>query len=95
MSDRVEHRWTFFSNHAHVLLCLTGNPESRLRDVAEEIGITERAVLNIIADLESEGIVQRSREGRRNSYQFDLDKPLRHPIERHRTVRNLVDLFRG
>lgn len=90
---RTAHRWTFLSNHAHVLICLAQDPDLRLREVAERIGITERAVQNIIADLEHEGLVKRYREGRRNTYELSLDQPLRHPIEKHRRVGDLVDLI--
>ena len=90
---RPPHRWTFLSNHAHVLICLAQNPDMRLREVAERIGITERAVFNIIADLEQEGLLTRYREGRRNSYELSLDHPLRHPIEKHRQVGELVRLI--
>ncbi|MBL8858394.1 MAG: winged helix-turn-helix transcriptional regulator [Planctomycetes bacterium] len=86
------HSWTFLSNHAHVLVCLAGNPEQTLREVAARVGITERAVQKILADLEEEGLVTRERHGRRNGYDLHLDKPLRHPLESHRTVRELVDL---
>lgn len=86
------HRWTFLSNHAHVLICLARDPDLLLREVASEIGITERAVLNIVSDLEEEGLVTRFRDGRRNYYELNLQKPLRHPIERHRTVEDLVDM---
>ena len=89
----ADHRWTFLSNHAHVLICLARDPESRLRDLAERIGITERAVLNIVANLEDEGLLRRYKEGRRNSYELTLDQPLRHPIEQHRTVGELVHLI--
>ena len=65
----------------------------RLREVADRIGITERAVLKIVSDLEAEGIVRRHREGRRNTYELNLDQPLRHPIEKHRTVGELVALI--
>lgn len=85
-------RWTFLSNHAHVVICLARDPDVRLRDVADRIGITERAVQKILGDLEAEGIVERHREGRRNAYELNLDHPLRHPIEMHRTVRELVQL---
>jgi len=88
-----EHRWTFLSNHAHVLICLARDPDIRLRDVAELIGITERAVQSILTDLEAEGLVQRYREGRRNSYKLKLNQPLRHPIEKHRRVGDLVKLI--
>ena len=86
--------WTFLSNHAHVLLCLTEEEAPRLRDVAARVGITERAVQKIVLDLERQGILRRRRDGRRNTYAFDLDHPLRHPIEAHRSVRALLDLVR-
>lgn len=93
MSSNGHHRWTFLSNHAHVLICIARDPGIRLRDVADQIGITERAVLKIVTDLEEEGLVTRYREGRRNSYELSLDQPLRHPIEQHRTVGELVKLI--
>ena len=92
-AERAAHRWTFLSNHAHVLICLAQNPDIRLREVAELIGITERAVQNILADLAHEGLVTRYREGRRNTYELNLDQPLRHPIEKHRRVGDLVQLI--
>jgi len=64
-----------------------------MREVAAKTGITERAVAKILVDLEREGLVERHREGRRNSYKLDLDKPLRHPIEQHRTVGELIALI--
>jgi DNA-binding transcriptional ArsR family regulator len=91
--ERPAHRWTFLSNHAHVLICLARDPDLRLREVANLIGITERAVQNILSDLEHEGLVKRSREGRRNTYELVLDRPLRHPIEKHCQVRDLVTLI--
>lgn len=91
--SRGEHRWTFLSNHAHVLICLARDPRARLRDVSEQIGITERAVQGIVADLEAEGLLRRDREGRRNVYELHLDQPLRHPIEMHRDVGELIDLI--
>ncbi len=86
--------WTFLSNHAHVLLCLSEDPESRMRDVAARVGITERAVHRIVDDLEEAGYLTRRREGRCNRYDLHLDAPLRHPIERHHTVASLVRLVR-
>ncbi len=91
--SRPGHRWTFLSNHAHVLICLAKDSHQRLRDVADQIGITERAVQGIVSDLESEGLLQRHRRGRRNIYELSLDQPLRHPIERHRDVGELVQLI--
>jgi DNA-binding transcriptional ArsR family regulator len=82
--------WTFLSNHGHVLICLARDPEARLRDVALAVGITERAVQKIVSDLEEAGVVERVRDGRRNRYLLFLDKPLRHPIEAHRSVGALL-----
>lgn len=87
------HRWTFLSNHAHVLICLAQDPHMRMRDVSERIGITERAVMKIVADLEEEGLLKRHREGRRNAYELHLNQPLRHPVEAHRSVGELVQLI--
>ena len=82
--------WNFFSNYAHVLLCLAENPDARLRDVAERVGITERTALRVVTHLEEAGILTRSKVGRRNSYVIDPDKRLRHPIEAHCTVGDLL-----
>lgn len=84
--------WTFLTNHAHVLLCLARNPEARMRDVASRVGITERAVQKIIADLEEAGYLTRSRDGRRNRYALHPNTPLRHPLECHKNVDSLLAL---
>jgi DNA-binding Lrp family transcriptional regulator len=86
--------WTFLSNHAHVLLCLAQDANARIRDVAYRVGITERAVQSILADLTREHIVTSTRIGRRNHYEVDGSFHLRHPLEAHRTVRDLVRLLR-
>ena len=85
--------WTFLSNHAHVLLTLARDPEIRLRDVADRVGITERAVQRIVADLEEGHYIERERTGRRNRYLVHPNLPLRHPVEAHRTVANLIALI--
>lgn len=82
--------WTFFTNHAHVLLCLAGDPEMRLRDVGTQVGITERAVQKIISELEAGGVLERERHGRRNVYRILGALPLRHPVESHCTVEGLI-----
>lgn len=87
--------WTFLTNHAHVLLCLAREPEARMRDVADLVGITERAVQRIVADLEDAGYIERRRDGRRNRYSVRADLPLRHPIERHQQVSALIALVSG
>jgi len=84
--------WTFLTNHAHVLLCIAREPEVRMRDVAQQVGITERAVQRIVSDLEQAGYLHRSREGRRNRYEVQTELPLRHPIERHERVSSLISL---
>ncbi len=86
-------RWTLLSNHAHVLVCLAVDPDARLREMAQRIGITQRSVQNVLQDLEREGLVHRERQGRRNHYRLQLDQPLRHPLEAHRTVGELVEML--
>ena len=83
--------WTFLTNHAHVLLCLAREPEVRMRDIANLVGITERAVQGIVTDLEAAGHLARVRQGRRNHYEVRADLPLRHPIEEHVRVSALID----
>lgn len=85
-----DHFWTFLSNHAHVLVCIADDPDVRLRDVAERVGVTERAVHRIVTELETAGVLRRVREGRRNHYELDVSLPLRHPVERHKTVGDLL-----
>lgn len=82
--------WTFLSNHAHVLICLAREPMRRLRDVADAVGITERAVQKIVADLEQAGVIERRREGRRNHYSVHRDIAMRHPVEGGKTVADLL-----
>ena len=84
--------WTFLTNHSHVLICLAGEPTLRLRDVAARVGITERAVQKIVADLEAAGVLRKIRDGRRNHYEIDSARPLRHPVEAHRSVADLLAL---
>jgi len=92
MTATPARHWTFLSNHAHVLLCLAQDPDARLRDVALSVGITERAVQKIVSDLEQAGALVRERAGRRNSYRLNLDVPLRHALESHKTVGTLLSL---
>ncbi len=91
-SLRPEYQWTFLTNHSHVLICLERQPDLRLRDVAEMVGITERAVQRIIADLEEADVLSHEKEGRRNRYHVNKKHPLRHAIEKHRTVGDLLGL---
>ena len=86
--------WTFLTNHAHVLFCIAREPDVRLRDVATRVGITERAVQRIVTDLETAGYLLVAKEGRRNRYTVGDDLPLRHPLERHRSVKALIELVK-
>lgn len=86
-------KWTFLTNHFHVLIQLHGNPTLVLREVAQHIGITERAVQRIILDLEEGGIIERERIGRKNRYRINLDQPLRHPLEARHTIGELLELI--
>ncbi|MCY2959678.1 MAG: winged helix-turn-helix domain-containing protein [Planctomycetota bacterium] len=85
--------WTFLTNHAHVLLSLARDPGTRVRDVAAAVGITERAVMRILRELEAADYLRVTREGRRNRYEVRSEQPLRHPIEAHRNVSALLDLI--
>ena len=85
--------WSFLTNHAHVLFCLAQDVDARLRDVAERVGITERAVQRIVRELAEGGYVDVERVGRRNHYGVDPSLALRHPIEAHRTVGELIALI--
>lgn len=83
--------WTYLTNHAHVLVCLSRDPNMSLRQLAGEIGITERAVLLIIGDLEAAGVVARRRVGRRNHYTIRRDTGMRHPLLDGVTVGELLE----
>jgi len=87
--------WTFLTNHTHVLYCIVSDPDVRMRDVASAVGVTERAVQKIVADLEVAGYLTRERDGRRNRYQVRAAQPLRHPIEQHCEVASLLAILTG
>jgi predicted ArsR family transcriptional regulator len=82
--------WTVFSNHGHVLVCLANNNEARLRDVAEQVGITERAVQKIVHELQQGGLITISKRGRCNRYDINTRKNLRHPLQAQCTVGGLL-----
>jgi DNA-binding IscR family transcriptional regulator len=84
--------WTFLSNHSHVLIALAKTPDLRIRDLADQVGITERAVAQILADLQGARVLSKRRVGRRNVYLINANAPLRHPVESHRTVGDILRL---
>jgi len=85
--------WTFLTNHAHVLICISRDHTIRTRDIAAQVGITERATQAIIADLVATGYLHREREGRRNVYTVSATAPFRHPIEAQHHVGDLLDML--
>ena len=85
--------WSFLTNHTHLLVCLARDPMTTVRSLAHQVGITERSVQRILAELESAGVVSRSREGRRNRYDVDFSSRLRHPLESHKSVGELLRLL--
>jgi DNA-binding transcriptional regulator LsrR (DeoR family) len=84
-------RWMFFSNHVHVLVCVAKEPDVRIRDISQKVGITERAAQGILNDLEEGGYVSISRNGRRNHYRVHPDLPFRHPLYRDIEVGQLLN----
>ncbi len=94
-SPEPERSWTFLTNHAHVLICVAEDPEAKIQQIAERVGITYRGVQRILDDLEQAGYLTRYRKGddaRSNAYRIDGSLPLRHPLERHRKIAALIDL---
>jgi DNA-binding HxlR family transcriptional regulator len=87
------HRWTFLTNHSHVLILLYTEPDLVLREIAARVGITERAIQQILTDLEAEDFIEREKIGRRNHYRVKPDHYLRHPIESHCKVADLLSLI--
>jgi DNA-binding MarR family transcriptional regulator len=85
--------WTFLSNHGHVLLCIARDPNVRVREIAQSVGITERAVQRILGELEAARIIGRTRHGRRTHYEINERQPLRHPIEAGHSIGELVRLI--
>lgn len=89
MSDQ----WTFLSNHGHVILFLSRNPEATVREISAQVGITERAVLKIIADLSQDDYLIINKIGRNNTYRINTNKTLRHPLEKNCKIERFVNLI--
>ena len=83
--------WTFLTNHAHVLLCLASGEALTARELGSRIGITERAVQVILSDLTEGGYLNKRKEGRRNVYTVNRRGRLRHPLEAHHTIGELIN----
>jgi predicted ArsR family transcriptional regulator len=94
MSSPESKSWHFLTSHAQVLLCIERDPDARLRDIAETVGITERAAQRIVSDLVDAGYVTREREGRRNRYALDRSMRMRHPSQFSHEIGELLDVLR-
>ena len=88
-------QWTFLSNHGHVLFLLCRNPDLRMKDIADRVQITERAVQRIVRDLVESGYLVIEKEGRRNHYEPMLEASLRHPLEAGITIGDLLAVLQN
>jgi predicted ArsR family transcriptional regulator len=93
-SENDNKTWRFLSNHTQVLLCLQRDSDVRFRDIAQMVGITERAAQRIVADLIESGYVESDRIGRRNHYRVNTDIAMRHPAQEGHDIGELLRLLR-
>jgi DNA-binding MarR family transcriptional regulator len=91
----MDHDWTFLTNHAHVVICIAQEPDLTMREIAGRVGITERAVQRIVAELADAGYLVREKAGRRNRYLVRTYLPLRHPVEQHCRLNGLLAFVLG
>jgi DNA-binding MarR family transcriptional regulator len=92
-SGENNHSWRFLSNHMQVLLCVARDPDVRFRDLAQMVGITERAAQRIVADLIQAGYVERKKVGRRNRYHLNTDVKMRHAAQANHEIGELLELL--
>ena len=92
-SSEGEKTWRFLSNHTQVLLCIQRDPNARFRDIAQRVGITERAAQRIVADLVEAGYVESERIGRRNHYRVNPDIAMRHPAQEGHDIGEVLRLL--
>jgi len=85
--------WTFLSNHAQVLLCIAHDPGVRLRDIGDQVGITERAAHRIVSELDAAGYLTRQRDGRRNRYTISRELPLPDRVARNQRIGDLLEIL--
>lgn len=93
MTGHESRTWTFLTNHARVLILIAETSGIRLRDVADQVEITERAAQRIVAELEAAGYLTHEKVGRRNRYNLRPGAHLRHPLEDDVEVGRLLDIF--
>ncbi len=92
-SKKTNSKWTFLTNHMHVLLCLHRDEETTVRDLASQIGITERSVQRILAEMVEAKVLTRKKIGRNNKYSIRKSYRLRHPLEKNHTVGELLSIL--
>ncbi len=86
-------KWSFLTNHGRALLCITQNPDIRLREIATDLGITERHAYAIVTDLSDAGYIVKEREGRRNRYQVQSDLALPELPDRERAIGDVLEVL--
>jgi Winged helix-turn-helix DNA-binding len=91
--DERDRSWTLLTGHGHVLVEITRNPDARIRDISPVVGLTERTVQAIVADLEAAGYLTRARVGRRTRYTVNPDNPFRHSAQDGLRVGPMLDLL--
>lgn len=87
--------WTFLTHHGHVLLAVADEPDARVVEIADRVGISQRAALSILKDLEEDGYVERTCVGRRTYYTVQPHRPFRHPADADCQVDALLAVFAG
>ena len=95
MSANPTTSWNFLTNHAQVLLCIAHDPGIRLREIGDEVGITERAAHRIVSELADAGYIARERHGRRNRYSIQAHLPLPDPVAREQKIGDLLAILIG
>ena len=86
-------QWTFLTNHFHIIVSLSRTPNFRIRDLSDEVGITQRAVQRILAELVEDNVLKVRKEGRRNHYTINRKKRLRHPLENKHSIGDLLEIL--
>ena len=92
-TDHPISKWTFLTNHLHVILCLHRENKITVRELAAQIGITERSVQRILSELVEVDAISRKRDGRRNLYEINYAYRLRHLLEKNHSIGELLELL--
>ncbi len=86
--------WMFLSNHGRALLCIAHDPDVRLRDIAAELGITERRAYALVSDLADGGYVVKERDGRRNRYSIQEQLPVPELADRDLAIGQVLGVLK-